>query len=363
MHPTPEPVIGVVALEPVYSILMSMAALRDPDHYGGLDEWVTNTVAVLDPSLLEQHRLLFGWIWLDALTNAVERGPATETFEAYVDNLAKQDPVALRDKLLYWVTHATHARLMYDCPLQPDPDLNAILADLQQFLQFFDRMALAKAKLPDPKTIHALYNEPTRLQEKLVTHLQTLWAVAVAEEWNRIEPRLQATVDAFQQLPLSGLTILEAMQTVTGRDLRPVFRLEELLNYRHVRFIPQIHNGPYILWYGDEKELRIGFSAHEPPTHASTGLRFDQATMVNRFKALADENRLRILGALSEAGELSTQDVIDLFRLDKSAASRYLRQLVATSLIEERREAGAKKIYQLNPQAVNEIVGMLNGLR
>ena len=61
--------------------------------------------------------------------------------------------------------------------------------------------------------------------------------------------------------------------------------------------------------------------------------------------------------------QLSTQAIIDRFALDKSAASRHLRQLVATDLIEEKREEGAKKVYQLNGRAVDEIMRMLNGLR
>lgn len=363
MYPTPEPVKSTVALEPVYNILMSMAALRDPEHYGGLDEWVTKTVGQLDTSIRNEHKLLFDWIWLDALTNAVPRGPETEDFEAYIEALAIQDPVTLRDQLFYWTAHATHTRLLYDFPLAPVPDLPILLADLAQFALVFEGMARAKGTMPDPRMIHTLFNEPAQLQERLVTHLDTLWQAVVKTEWLNLRPRLQATVTAFQQLPLDGLTILEAMEAVTGRNLRPVFRLEALLQYRKVRFIPQIHNGPYVLWFGDAEELRLGFPAHEPPSHTLTGLRFDQATLANRFKALADENRLNILWALREAGELSTQDVIDRFAFDKSAASRHLRQLVATSLIEERREAGAKKVYQLNPSAIEEVASLLNRLR
>ena len=349
MYPTPEPVSSTIALEPVYNILMSITALRAPENYGGLDEWVTNTVGRLDTALLKEHKILFDWIWLDALTNAVDRGPATEEFSTYIDTLAKQDPVILRDRLFHWTVHATHTRLLYDFPLMPIPDSQILLDDAEQFALIFEGMARAKGKMPDPQPIHALFNQPAELQGRLVAHLKALWHNVVQEEWLNLLPRLQATVAAFQQLPLHGLTMLEAMEAVTVRNLRPVFRLEALLTYRHVRFIPQVHNGPYILWFGDSEELRIGFPAHEPPSPNTSGLRFDTTILVNRFKAVADENRLSILMALREAGELSTQDVIDRFGLDKSAASRHLRQLVATNLIEERREAGAKKVYQLNP--------------
>ncbi len=133
--------------------------------------------------------------------------------------------------------------------------------------------------------------------------------------------------------------------------------------YQRVRFIPNIHNDPYVVWFGNDDELCIGFPDHQPPTSTFTELPFDPQTLVNRYKALADETRLRILWALHESGQLSTQEVIDRFDLDKSAASRHLRQLVATNLIEEQREEGAKKIYQVNGRSVDEMIGMLNTLR
>lgn len=184
----------------------------------------------------------------------------------------------------------------------------------------------------------------------------------MAAEWQRVQPKLQASVDAFQRVRLEGLSMLEAMQVVTGRDLRPAFRLDALLAYRRVRFIPHIHNGPYILWFGDDEELRIGFAAHQPPQTANAGAPFDLGTLTNRHKALADETRLAMLLALHTAHELSTQDLIDQFGLDKSAASRHLRHLVATSLIEERRADGAKKVYRINKKAVDELIELLASL-
>lgn len=360
--PIPEPVTSVIALEPVYNILMSMSLLGRTEHTSGLDEWVSQATLQLDQRVLERHELLFRWIWLDALTNAVPRGVATEDFSAYLDALATQDAVVLRDTLFRWTIHSPHERVSFDSSPIPSIDPATLLADYDAFVHFLEEF-FKEVNDTIPRTIHDLFNEPDRLQSTLVTHLEQIWNAVVAEEWQRVHPRLQATVEAFQQVSLQGLTMLEAMQVVTDRDLRFAFRMDTLLQYRQVRFIPHLHSGPYIIWFGDNEELRIGFPARKPTTHMYTDRRFDQTTLANRYKALADETRLGILWALRDVGELSTQDVIDRFRLDKSAASRHLRQLVATSLIEERREAGATKVYQLNPQAIDEIVHMLDALR
>jgi DNA-binding transcriptional ArsR family regulator len=363
--PLPQPVIAVVALEPVYNILMSMAALYGSENYSGLDDWVLETANRMRPALRAQHELLFPWLWLDALTNAVARGPAMESFPAYLAALAAQPATTLRDTLLHWLIHSPHGWVSYEFRNITPPNPSDLLADYHVFTAFFEERLRVKVDEIDQQgaqQIHLLFTQPGQLQNTLVTHLQQLWDEHVAVEWERVQPKLQATVDAFQSVRLEGLSILEAMQLVTGRDLRPAFRLDALLAYRRVRFIPHIHNGPYILWFGDDEELRIGFAAHQPPQIANSGITFDLDTLTNRYQALADETRLAILLTLRNAKELSTQDLIDQFSLDKSAASRHLRQLVANSLIEERRVDGAKKVYRINKKAVHEVIEFLNSL-
>lgn len=154
-------------------------------------------------------------------------------------------------------------------------------------------------------------------------------------------------------VPLQHLTMLEAIETVTERDLRPAFRLEALFRFETVRFVPHAHNGPYILWFGVGDTLYIGFPLRKPTVGLPT---LDQTTLANRCKALADETRLAILLALAETPALSTAEIIERFDLDKSAASRHLRQLVATSLIHPQRVAKAKKSYQLNRPIFAELV-------
>ncbi|MEZ4682190.1 MAG: metalloregulator ArsR/SmtB family transcription factor [Caldilineaceae bacterium] len=366
MVPMPPTVEVTVALEPVYNNLMSMAALRDPEEYGGIAEWALQTAARLDEPLRRRHQFWMKWLWLDALTNAVDRGPATATFPAYLDALATQDATTLRNRLLDGLVNSVHLRLYSGAQPVPTVEPATLLTDIAHFSNFLLARFVEKPAfedLHDLPAFHALLNEPQQLQTELVDDLRTLWDQVVAAEWARLAPHLQSCVDAFSVHTFRNQTMLDAIQTVTGRDLRSIFRLDELWRYRRVRFIPTIHNGPYIVWFGNDEELRIGFPAYLPSTSAFSGPQFDQSTLVNRYKALADETRLAILWALRERGQLSTQEVIDRFMLDKSAASRHLRQLVATNLIEEQREDGAKKVYQLNPRTIDELMRMLSSLR
>lgn len=56
-------------------------------------------------------------------------------------------------------------------------------------------------------------------------------------------------------------------------------------------------------------------------------------------------------------GELSTQDIIERFDLNKSAASRYLGQLFANGFIQERRDTNGKtKFYSIKDDVIDEFL-------
>ncbi|MCL4862895.1 MAG: ArsR family transcriptional regulator [Caldilineaceae bacterium] len=364
--PPPQAVAVTVALEPVYNILVSMAALSSVDEIDGLSEWAMRTAEALPDALASQNRLVFWGIGVEALANAVPYGPATEHFPGYLDALAARDPVALRDELLYWLLHSTAWRTLLDSVLLPEPEISAVLADPTIGIRFLEGRADDKFDHQLAATVFDLFRNPIALQRMLVAHLTQLWETTVEREWNRVRPLLQASVDAFEGVSLTGLTILEAIEAVTGRDLRTLFRLDALLRYRRIRFMPTLHNGPYIVWFGDDKELRMTFLARRPQRGVSAAREplsaLELGELAGRLAALADETRLAMLFALFEQGELSTQAIIDRFGLNKSAASRHLRLLYANNLLRERREDGAKKVYTLNQRTVGEVLRLLGRL-
>lgn len=364
--PPPQAVAVTVALEPVYNILVSMAALSSVDEIDGLSEWAMRTAEALPDALASQNRLVFWGIGVEALANAVPYGPATEHFPGYLDALAARDPVALRDELLYWLLHSTAWRTLLDSVLLPEPEISAVLADPTIGIRFLEGRADDKFDHQLAATVFELFRNPIALQRMLVAHLTQLWETTVEREWNRVRPLLQASVDAFEGVSLTGLTILEAIEAVTGRDLRTLFRLDALLRYRRIRFMPTLHNGPYIVWFGDDKELRMTFLARRPQRGVSAAREplsaLELGELAGRLAALADETRLAMLFALFEQGELSTQAIIDRFGLNKSAASRHLRLLYANNLLRERREDGAKKVYTLNQRTVGEVLRLLGRL-
>ena len=357
MIPTPEPVDATVVYEPLFTQLMSATMIGEHERYGGVGDWVVSAANQLGDARLNEHLLLFRWIWMDGWVNAVEHGKATQSFDTFIEALATMDAVELRDKLLAQMIDCVHLAVGSDYWAGAEANSAELLQDFDTFSTHTFASTRKKYDSKYIRIFHHLLNHPAELQQRIVAHLRSLWQSVLKAEWERVEPRIRQCVDDFQAVSLNGLTMLEAIERVTGRDLRPAFRLETLLTFRKVRFVPHLHNGPYIIWFGTPDTLYIGFQTREPvPTPAAT---FDRTTLANRCKALADETRLAILLALAQEGEMSTGEIIGRFELDKSAASRHLRQLVATSLIEQQRVDKAKKAYRLNQKTFTEVVSIL----
>ena len=77
---------------------------------------------------------------------------------------------------------------------------------------------------------------------------------------------------------------------------------------------------------------------------------------VQFFKALADNNRLRILWALNR-GEMCVCDLAAFLGVSESAVSHQLRLLRGLRLVNNRRE-GPVLYYRLNDQHIEQLVGV-----
>jgi DNA-binding transcriptional ArsR family regulator len=340
-----------IALEPVYNIVNSLMLLSHPEERSGFSPWVNQTAANLPPELEHNHRLIF-----KALSAAVEPEVSWANFPTFVDYLAAEDSIVLRDKAIRWMCEEELGGLE---PLDPE----TVLSDRQAYLDFIERIHVKKAAEKgltfEPEyyiEAHALLNNPTALQNLIVSHLRTMWDTYMAAEWERTLPMLQESVDAFQQLDYSQMTALEAIRVVTGRDFRGIWDEwgKELI------FVPSPHIGPYVTRFDAEKNVKswIVFGARLPEGARVSSPALSRSELLVRLSALADDTRLQILELLTHHDELCAQDVIEMLDLSQSAASRHLRQLTATGYLLERRREVAK-CYSLNPQRVDDTLRAL----
>jgi DNA-binding transcriptional ArsR family regulator len=338
-----------IALEPAYNALNSLHLLSHPEERSGFSEWVTKTSAALPPERARLHRMVVLSLFSFESINA-------PTFPAFLEQLATDDPEALRDRAIEWIGEKEISNLN-------PPDKATLLSDSSSYLGFIERLYGEKGHEKEItfepslfEEAHALLTDPPALQKVLVEHMGWMWENVMRPEWERVLPMLKESVDAFQRLDLSHLTALEAVRLVTGRDVSGIWDMWP----NQIIFIPSAHIGPYITRYDvhGQSLCRLIFGARLPEGARAKSPALSRSELLVRLSALADDTRLRILELLTVHEELCAPDIIKMLELSQSAVSRHLRQLTATGyLIERRREVA--KCYTLNPQRMEDTLRAL----
>jgi DNA-binding transcriptional ArsR family regulator len=345
-----------IAPEPALNVFHSMLLLARDPHLSGISNWVTQTVDQLSPEARTQHKLvIIGFYY------AFMPEKSWPSFPAYLDHLVTYDPVEMRDKML--TTYARFPLLIDGQPQalydQPAPvDWEAVLKDVDSYLSFL-RERFPKFDEELEAAAYTYVIDPPAMQDLIITHLQAMWDQYLSAEWERVEPMIQDSIEAFQQFDLSTMSRLEAAQFITGQEMDLEKWQSVMEDFARVVFIPSPHVGPYLgkLWSDDT--LWVFFGARLPEGSQFHAPDLSRAELLVRLSALSDDNRLRILKLVSEEGELSSRDIMTRLDMSQSAASRHLKQLSATGYLTERRCNGAK-CYTLNPDRVRDTLNAVS---
>ena len=330
-----------IAVEPAQNGFESLLLLNTAKSLSGYDEWVTKTVASLPPEILHQNEIV-----TLGLHYAVVPTRSWSSFPAYIDHLAAQNPESLRDIVL-------DTYLNLSCKKEDiEYEITAVLSSVGSFLDFlYTRFDSKLVDVQIESESYQLLKNPIQMQETIVSHMRWMWDNVLAVEWERRLPLLQASVEAFQQIDLDGLTAVEAAQQIIGKDLPE--NLEKMLDYyeyEQVVFVPSAHVGPYLGKLSGDNTFWILFGARQPE-----GLLnypdLSRSELLVRLSALADDNRLRIMHLLSSDGEKCAQEIIQMLDLSQSAASRHLKQLGANGFLSERRRENGK-CYTINTDRI-----------
>ena len=347
-----ESITARVMLCPAYNVLASAWMLTTTDDYSGLDEWVERTAASLPAERAERSHLIFEGLFDAAVL--IEQDPPWPDFPAYLADLATRSPQLLRDRFL-------HRLIAVAAPIEI-PDSAHLLADRAAYLD------LVRAAIPGRShdldlhaQAHALLNDPPAMQALIVEHLGWLWDHALADEWARVAPLLGESADLYAAVDLSGQSVLDAVRTVTGRNLDHL-PTDEVRAVEHLTFIPSAHVGPYLVFFSGQGMLYVVFGARHPAGLSSGSADLTRVELLGLLDALADDTRLRILEWVARSGEQFAQDIMTRFDLSQSAASRHLRQLSAAGFLVERRQGGASKAYHLNGERLREVTAALEVL-
>lgn len=336
----PPPATVEVSLEPVYNALTSLSVLHIAAQFADLDPWVTATAAALTPTQLEHNRLVF-----EGLGEALIPAQPQPDFGAYLDDLAALRPVDLRNRMLDRICRPERVAAP---PTTISGTLAVeLLADGQVFSAHMARLYPNDPQ--DPAllaSVHALLNDPPALHDLIVGHLRTLWETALADEWRRRQPKLQALAQTLQGRRWAATTAAETIRGFIGREPPPSIGAQ-LEGVQRIVFVLSPHLGPYASRFGAATTIWV-FVRARPEDLPLRQAPVKRAELISPLSALADDTRLQILELLAQHDELLAQEIITALDLSQSSISRHLKQLRSAGFLQERRGDGANKSYRLS---------------
>lgn len=347
----PATVVVDLVLDEVAIISNSIKMLKAKEFHSGLHEWISRTAHELTPEQSEKTMQVGAFI--DHFTVAVD----ADNFPDFIAGIADLPADTVYDIAFHW---------MRDQDGYPGDD--AILNDLDTYIEFIEATLKEKyAKKGEHFDTEHWVNEwnllqdPQKMVRDMSAHLQFLWDNYLEVEWKRVKPLLEEAVDAFSAIDYDGMSAFDAIETVTGRNMRGKDFFEERLEKaERLVFMPNAHLGPYISWGAtpDESTMIFFFGARPPKNAKTKSTALSRSELLVRLNALADETRLKILEMLTEKDELCAQDFITGLDLSQSSASRHLRQLTASGYLSERRRDVAK-CYSINPERIDDTIQAL----
>jgi DNA-binding transcriptional ArsR family regulator len=337
-----------IRLDSVQTIIHSMVLMARSEELSGLNPWIYETVSALTPEQKATHYLV-----LIGVHYAVLPTRLWKDFPTYLAHLRNSDPQTLRDSVVdFYLTFDPHGKEGQSI----EATRESLLEDFDFFLEYllskFDEAFVVREI---EEQAFQLLNNPAKMQQVIVSHLEFLWEEYFQAEWERVTPMLKDAVIAFEEIDFSNMDREEIVKYITGQELNQEYLEKCSDDMNQLIFVPSPHVGPYLGKFQYKNALGTVFGARLPKDakiHAPD-LSINEITI--RLSALADDVRLHILKLISEEGELRSQDIMERLAISQSAASRHLKQLSATGYLIERRCSGAK-CYTLNAERIQDTV-------
>jgi DNA-binding transcriptional ArsR family regulator len=206
----------------------------------------------------------------------------------------------------------------------------------------------------DAEAIMALYGRPAELRERMARLIERFYAEHYKDEMPERLPALERNVAALRSERVTDPAALA--RRLTGRS-QSCLEGPCAGDWERLVFAPSPDMGPYVsctiagnvhgLFYPVRLDSNGGAAVEE-----------EIARMARVYKALADEQRLRILRMLSER-EMYAQEIVERTGLHQSVVSRHLSFMKAVGLLTARRRNNMK-FFSINPGMKDELAKTLD---
>ena len=204
----------------------------------------------------------------------------------------------------------------------------------------------------DETEIMRLYDHPEELRERMAALIERVYAEHYRNEMPKRLSALQGSVAAHRS---EGVADPEQIaRRLTGKAKSCLEAGCAGPHQRHI-FAPSPDMGVY-------NSCSIVAGTHGlfyplEPEFLGVAVDVEETRLVGIYKALGDEQRLRILRMLSEQ-ELYAQEIVERTGLHQSVVSRHLAFMKAVGLLNARKHNNMK-FYSLNPAAREMLSGTL----
>ncbi|MFI2189889.1 DUF5937 family protein [Streptomyces sioyaensis] len=347
---------------PAMEAVLSLHVLVEPKHHPVQHAWVRSTRAL--PAALKREIDLFSFAFRSYFPEFFFPSPTGELldFASELRRLRGADPDLVRLEFAVPLMGRSHevgpggeATALRDPGALTEP---AVRRHLQE-------RAMAEA---DEAVAGMLLDDPAALLERFLSMLERYWEEAFADEWQRIEPDLAASVaEAGRHIAERGLYAL-------FRGLWPEVRCDPEAGRL---WLERPHDHEVAITPGDRLVLapstyvwphvRVNCDGPWPlglvfPVSSilrEARPRIPPAQLTGILRALADDTRLRALRLIAERPR-STQELAPLVGISEAGLSKQLRVLAEAGLVERRRE-GYYVLYRLVPEQVAALAPSLEG--
>jgi DNA-binding transcriptional ArsR family regulator len=202
----------------------------------------------------------------------------------------------------------------------------------------------------DASSIMDAYDHPEELRQRMARLVERFYAEHYRSEMAHRLPALERSVAAHRQETHADAAQLATKLTgrntcLDGTCAGPFTRLV---------FTPSLDMGPYssCAIIGDIHGLIYPL---EPEYRGTAADEAEEANLARLYKALGDEQRLRILRMLRDR-EMYAQEIVERTGLHQSVVSRHLQFMRAVGLLQSRKQNNMK-FFSLNPRAKDLLSG------
>lgn len=359
--PTTDVQVEFVA-SPALDLLNAMYFTHLAQDMEGLDEWPRRTRAAMAPELRDELDFLFTYPehqagLLGALNDALFLyAPHVATIDdvlAYVRSLparAEGARGASIEGLVIDALHSCYANPV-DLPagISPREELRLTLATAARFP---DDDAHPPAVEITPADALALFDRPEELRARMIAVLRRFYDEHYRPDEARRLARMQASVERHRGETLRPPDDIEAYIARIAGSNRSCVK-GDIAGYRRFIFAPSTDVGPYASTIDRPPLLAMYYGCERVDAAGTATEDVDAQRLVLVYKALADEQRLRILRLLG-SGERYAQEVVEATGIHQSVVSRHLSFMKAVGLLNVRRQNNMK-FYSINGEMRSEL--------